>query len=490
MNLFRIDFINGKTDDPDYNQIKHSLIDTATDRQILSLTVSSDKLASVSNYSREPKRLLFECFPTTWINTCILAGNNEHERYISKYEVKIYRDTVLFFSGIIDTSQLSFDVASGILKLTCYDKIKLLSVYSDIEHYYGATGGYLPYYILGYFLQDIEAKIPIDIPYSNQCNLPNVHVENIPLSTAEYQDMQVLLPNGGGWVYVFHANSWTAPKWGYKIDNISNTVTFIFAYKKIIQATHTGPASIQYQGKYRGRIYRYYNNICPVIHEYDKRTDWKLALTDLDTEYADFIAFFNEYGILETDLNTLTTTAIQDGNSYGSSHTINVEVSSYFHGNVFPAHLHPGKAYTEYSDEKTPNLKTLQMMLLLYNATIYTDPSGIIIFRNKDNYNSAIIDIADADVISLTTKRGNQERADATVLEILTGDTKQLQTFVTQYLFDFYDAKWEIDTTIDSLTTYSLNLYSKIRIRNIIYAITEVERDYINDEYKIKAWLI
>ena len=103
-NLFKIDFVQGKTDAADYNQVKHSLEDTASDRVIISLSVSADKLQSVSNYSREPKRLVFECFPDTWIEDNILSGNNEHERYISHFEVKVYRDTVLFFTGIIDTS--------------------------------------------------------------------------------------------------------------------------------------------------------------------------------------------------------------------------------------------------------------------------------------------------------------------------------------------------------------------------------------------------
>ena len=117
-NLFKIDFIQGKTDASDYNQVKHSLEDTATNRAIISLSVSADKLQSVSNYSREPKRLVFECFPTTWIEENILSGNNEHERYLSHFEVRVYRDNSLFFIGIIDTSQLSFDVSSGILKIT------------------------------------------------------------------------------------------------------------------------------------------------------------------------------------------------------------------------------------------------------------------------------------------------------------------------------------------------------------------------------------
>jgi hypothetical protein len=62
-NLFKIEFVQGKTDASDYGQVKHSLVDTLTNRVIISLTVSGDKLQSVSNYSREPKRLEFEVFP-------------------------------------------------------------------------------------------------------------------------------------------------------------------------------------------------------------------------------------------------------------------------------------------------------------------------------------------------------------------------------------------------------------------------------------------
>ncbi|MDP3113508.1 MAG: hypothetical protein Q8M98_01905, partial [Candidatus Cloacimonadaceae bacterium] len=213
-NLFKIDFIQGKTDASDYNQIKHSLVDTATSRVIISLTVSADKLQAVSNYSREPKRLTFEFFPTTWITANILSGSNEHERYISHFEVKVYRDNLLFFTGIIDTSQLSFDISSGILKFTCYDKIKLLSVYSDLTHYYSLTAGYQPIWILGYFLQDIEQKIPISIPYSNQFTLPTLNIPMGSALTIVHVDFDDLLrfPNPpGGWTYTYHSSGWPGP---------------------------------------------------------------------------------------------------------------------------------------------------------------------------------------------------------------------------------------------------------------------------------------
>lgn len=139
-------------------------------------------------------------------------------------------------------------------------------------------------------------------------------------------------------------------------------------------------------------------------------------------------------------------------------------------------------------DDKTENFKALQAMLMLYNATIYADPSGNIVFRNKNAYNSAVIDIADADVISLTTRRGNQERPDMSVLETLCGDTTKLKSLLQPTLVDFYDGKWEIEATIDSLTIYNVGLFSKIRIRGVTYAVTEVTRDFQNDETKLKAW--
>jgi hypothetical protein len=87
-------------------------------------------------------------------------------------------------------------------------------------------------------------------------------------------------------------------------------------------------------------------------------------------------------------------------------------------------------------------------------------------------------------------KRGNQEKPEITTLEVLTGDTKQLQGYVRDYLIDFHNAKWSCKATIDQLNKYNLSLQAKIRIKDQIYAITELERNYQEDEYKVKAWLL
>ena len=493
-NLFKIDFVMGKTDAPDYNQVKHSLEDSSSNRAIISLSVSADKLQSVSNYSREPKRLVFECFPTTWIQENILSGDNEHERYISHFEVKVYLDEALFFTGIIDTSQLSFDVASGILKISCYDKIKLLSLFSDLTHYYSLSAGYLPQWILAYFIQDIGQKIPVNIPYSSQFSLPTLNIGSGNALTIVHIGFDDLLafPNPThGWTYSYDGSGWPGPQWGYLIDTIANRMSFVFAYKKVIKATYPSPTTTRYQGRYRGRVYKFFNNICPVVVEYDEKTDWVENLASLENATNEFIGFFIGNGISESTLyNGLVSAGSIDGRSYGSSQYVNHWIEAHFHGNLFPAKLHPGKAYVNYTDEQTDNIKVLQAMLMLYNATIFSNPQGQIVFKNKDAYSSTVIDIDADDVVDFTTKRGNPEKPQISSLDILTGDTAQLQNLIKDYLIDFHDSKWSCEATIDSLSKYNLSLQSRIRIQNQVYAITELERNYIEDEYRVKAWLL
>lgn len=491
--LFKVDFVQGKTNASDYNQVKHTLVDTVSNRVIISLSVSADKLQSVSNFSREPKRLVFECFPTTWIQDNILSGNNEHERYISHFEVKIYRDTVLFFTGIIDTSQLSFDVSTGILKVTCYDKIKLLSIFSDLTHYYSLTAGYLPIWILGYALQDIQRTIPINIPYSNQFVTPIFNITSgrmLTLAQVDYDDL-IAFPNPtGGWTYSFHGNGWPGPRYGYRVDTASNTVTFIFAHKVIIQAVYPSPAATRYQARFRGRIYRFYNSICPVIQDYDEKTDWVDSVTSLDNASNEFIGFFISNGVSEDNLSHLTRTGVIDGRSYGSGHWVGRWAQATFNGNLYPTRLQPGTAYETRKDDQTNNLKVIKAMLMLYNATIFTNATGRIVLKNKDAYSTTIIDIEDKDVVSFIIKRGNPENPQIEVIDVFAGDTTQLQGIIKNRLIDFYDSKWSIEAVIDQLSKYNLSLQSRIRIQNKVYAITELDRDFIKDEYKVKAWLL
>lgn len=485
MNLFRIDFIQGKTTAPNIGQVEHSLIDGSTNRAIISLSISPDKLQGISNYSREPKRLVFECFLNDWLRDHILSGDHEHERYISHYEVKAYRDEVLFFTGIIDTSQLSYDVSTEILKLTCYDKIKLLSIYSDLTHYYSLQQGYQPYQILLEFLRDIKRAIPINISASYTTALPVLN-NSLNIATVDYADL--LAAPGLTPTQTWHIDptSWSLPKYGYRFGS---TLYFLFAHK-VIGKVDYGGVTAYYQARIRGRIYRFFNGICPVVDEYDHRSGWVPAseLDDIDNT-EELMKFFRDHGVPESWLDSLVTGGQHNARDYSSALAENKAIAT-FSGNVYPSHLQPGTTYENWQYAQTENLKTLQAMMLLYNYTLYSSPSGSILLKPKDGYSDTIIDIAANDVVSLVTKRGNQEQPKIDELDILAGDTTQLKDIVRGQLTDFYGSRWSVDATIDQIAKYNLALQDKIRIQDTVYAITELDRDYINDEYKVKAWRI
>lgn len=489
MPLFEIRFVMGKTDAADYGQVKHTLQDLAGKRVIISLSVSGDKLQSVSNYMREPKRLEFECIPTAWIRENILSGENEHERYISHYEVQAYRNGTLFFSGIIDTSQLSYDVASGVAKFLCFDKIKLLSVFGDLTHYYSLTAGYLPQWILSYFLQDIGQTIPIAASMVNDFTLPELEISyTTPLVLAEIEYLDMLsLPSGGGWTYILYSS--TGPNYGFRLDLPGNKVMFAFKYWNVVKAVYADPPTYRYKGKFRGRVLTIFNNICPVVKEYDQATGWQED-DDFTQEADELMKFFADNGISATQMGQLQTTAVNGEAYYGLSHWNGHWVQANFHGNVMPAKLQPGKSYETNKTEQTENLKALQALLMLYNATVVCDAQGRICLKNKDNYSASIVEIEDEDVISLVTKRGNQEKPAGQTLEALAGDTTKLQEQISQYLTDYFNGKWSIEATIDQIDKYAIALQSKIQIQDEVYAVNEVERDYLNDEYKVKAWLL
>lgn len=489
--LWRVDFIQGKTNASDYGQVVHSLVDTAVERVIMDLKLSGDRLQAVSNYSREPKRLEFECFIDGWIEVYLLSGDYEHERYISHYEVQAYRDDVVIFTGIIDCSLLSHD-PSGIIKVTCYDKLKLLQVYADLTHYYSLTSGYLPQWILGYFAQDISQAIPVAVPYVNAMTLPSQTITMVDAKTlvhVDYDDL-VAFPNPtGGWSYSFEAG-YTSLAFGYRYSALDGRLSFVFAVKRVVKATYPSPAATRYQGRLRGRVFRVLNGLCLVSSEYDVMTDWVDNLEAIDASVVEYESWFAAQGVPVSVFSGLTGSESRDGKGYGSSHAANLWVEANVWGNIFPSKLHPGKAYVTYQAEQTSNMQVLQAITMLYNATLVADVQGRIVMRSKETVSGATMVIADNDVVTVQTKRGNQEQPDMSVLDVLAGDTALLKQLVKDYLLEWHGWKWSIEAVIDGLDNYSILLQSRVQIQGVDYVVYQVETDFVNDEYKIGAWRI
>lgn len=501
MNLFKIDFIQGKTDAEDYGEVVHSLQDTASARVVHTLTLSSDRLSSVSNYAREPKRLEFEVFNDSWITEYLLSGNYEHERYVSHYLVKCYRDTVLIFTGIIDTSNLLFTPADDTVKFLCYDYLKLLSLFADLNKFYSLAGGYTPAQILGYLLQAIETRLSIDLPYSSALfAVPDYSItaadfsEMIQLTQDDLSVMNTIIANGDGWVYNWFGDSYAAPKQGFITSELANTVTYIIAHRKEIQGVYDnggGSYTYRYKARYFAKIVVFFSGICGYSNEYSNETDWQdsqiLPNSDSDLQYRQF---FTDNGLDEYVFDDLDEDAELNDTLYEYDYTDNLARSA-FSGAVFSPYVHPGKYYeTSQGDETANSLRVLQAILLMFRATLRTNAAGVILLQSLELSSPTPVTIAASDVVSISSQRLNSELPDTSVLDVLAGDTTVLQSLVKDYSTSFFAGRWQTTITVDRLSAYSIALNGIITINSASYYVVEVQNDFIADDYKIKAWLL
>jgi len=501
MNLFKIDFIQSLTTAEDYGQIVHTLQDTTADRVIYTLSLSSDRLSSVSNYSREPKRLEFEVFVDSWITEYLLSGNYEHERYVSHYLVKCYRDTVLIFTGIIDTSNLVYTPAEDTVKFLCYDYLKLISLFGDLDKFYSLSAGYTPAQILGYLLQAIETRISINIPSSTALfAVPDYSItaagfsEMIRLTEDDLSVMNTIIADGAGWAYYWFGDSYASPKQGFLSSELANRVTYVLAHRKEIQGVYNnggGVYTYRYKARYFARIVVFFSGICGFSKEYSNETEWQesqiLPDSDSDLEYR---KFFTDNGLDEYVFDDLDEDAELNDTLYAYDYTDNIARSA-FSGAVFNPSVHPGKYYeTSKGDETTNSLRVLQAILLMFRATLRTNAAGSILLQSLKLSSPAPITIALSDVVSLSSQRLNSELPDTSVLDVLAGDTTLLQSLVKDYSTLFYAGRWQASIVIDRRAEYAIALESIISINNVLYYVVEVQNDYIADDYKIKAWLL
>ncbi len=248
----------------------------------------------------------------------------------------------------------------------------------------------------------------MSIPYFNQFTLPTLYIpmaESLTIVHVDFDDMLAFPSPTGGWTYNLHSSSWPSPRSGYIIDTPGNKATFVFAFKKVIEATYPSPAATRYQGKFRGRVYRFYNGICPVAAEYDEKTGWADDLTSIDNAYNEFFSFFTDNGVSSTTLMSgLSSTGSLDDRSYGSSQYVNHWIEAHCYGNIFPSRIQPGKSYESYQAEQTDNIKALQAMLMLYNATIFSDPQGRIVLK-RETRRTGLMNGVDSDYLFFSRRQ-------------------------------------------------------------------------------------
>jgi len=474
--MYRVDFI----DNANYI-VMHSL--TLSDG-LDKIKTNADKIAGVSYFAKEPKRIEFECFKDAWIDDHILSGDYELDRYISQYFIRLYENNVLVFHGIIDTSFVSYNAKTEIVSFTCYDYLKLLSKCSEIKMIYALLQGYHPGYCFGYMVQGIELLLGINISHvwGSGWTPLNIQKTALEILSLEWRNIIYTFDNWNGELII---------ESGFLTSNFYTTEFRLLIYKD------------HHQGEYRqikiyGRRYKFYNHICfHQLTDYDinDKTDSNDE-DDIEELEAERLEICSSYytstswiGKASHDIDGRNYSFVINPEDLPVNGSQNVTETKYleFTGNAIPYNVYP-KGFYELGGEDTERLKVLKAVLMLHNLTIISEPYGTIKLVNKNEVSNDTTAINAADVVEFKIKRLNRSIPTISTLDCLLGNVTILKNIISEYYIDFFSQIWELTATIDSLSKYSLSLFDQIQINGILYRITEVQRNPKADEYKVKAW--
>ena len=469
--MYKIWFV----DKSNYGSVLHQI---TVGQGVDKIKLSADKISSLNYFAREPKRLEFTCLMDAWIEANLFAGEFEHQKYISFYEVILVDGTSKMFHGIIDTSLLIYNVKDDSVKFTCYDKLKLFTLFSELKKQYNATYGYPPWQVFGFAVNNIESEIALNVPVNwNNYTLKELVVSGKNIHTFNWKEV------------LEDFQEWGDVKFGLKtVDGRVWMQYRVYGWEHIVET-----------GKRRSHIvaktWIFYNNICAFESDsVDVTTEWYDNVPELDAEigricynYQDelsLVAWGGSYnGGAQSNSYQVDFDAVLDADFETASDTKTV----YFNGNAVPGNIHP-KGFYDGENESAEQLKVLKVSLLLHNLTIKSEADGELSLIDKDFYtgNEFVIDVSD--VVSFKRKRINRSQLKADVLDVLMGETIALKEVLEEYYNSFLSQKWEINVVIDDLNKNTLALSDNIVLKNKRYRITEIQKDILKEEYKIKAW--
>lgn len=474
--MYRIDFVNKDN----YGQVLHSV---SLEQGLEDIKISADQISGSDYFAKEPKRLEFTCYVDAWITEHILSGNYEHDRYISIFEVRAYEHNSLFFHGIIDTSFTVFDAKDETVSFTCYDKLRLFTKFAEHKMVYALVQGYNPGFCMGFMIQGIQNAIDINIPaqWSNTYSPINLQVENLSFLKIKWKEFITPIFTAGWLMHTCFA--------GFKTD--SYTVFF----QVLIMTENWGVIDLSNNLQFRRRkiiakTFQIFNNICPYELKnmsLDIVTDFFSNPNQLESEVNHIIRHYQSPLHSSLTLEDRTYNSSLDSNSW-DMFLAPENLELYLTGNAIAVNVYAKDFYL--NQEPTEKLKVLKAVLMLHNLTIISDVYGILYLINKNDTSNISHQIEDDDIIEFKKKRINRSIPDTSVFDILMGETKTLKEVVSSYYQSYFAQIWEIETVIDNLSKYNLQIFHKLQLRGISLRITQVQKDLKNDEFIVKGWQI
>ena len=473
---YRVDFI----DNTNFT-IQHSIsLADGLDK----IKTNADKIAGISYFAKEPRRIEFECFIDTWIENNIFSGEHEFDRYVSHFFVRLYENNIRVFHGIIDTSFVSYDAKTEVVRFTCYDYLKLLTKYSEIQMLYSLIQGYHPGYCFGYMMQGVEQLLGVTLSHVWSSGWSPLNIQKTALQILSF-DWRNIIASFDNW------NGELVIEAGFMTYNLYVPEFRLLIYKDHQQSGHR-------QIRVYGRRYRIYNHIC--IHQIsDSDINEKTSAyteDELDGLEAERLDICSDYytstswignDALNIDGRTYSFVINQEDLPANGSQNVTEIKNLEFTGNAVPYSIYP-KGFYEFGGEGTERLKVLKAVLMLHNLTLISNTNGTVRMVNKDDSSNNTVAVDASDVIEFKVKRVNRSIPDVSTLDTLLGDSSVLKSIISEYYFDYFSQIWELTVTIDNLSKYQLALFDKIQINGKLYRITEIQRDAKADEYKLKAW--
>ena len=471
--MYKIDFINID------GSIAHIL---TLESGLCDIKISAQKIASSDYFAMEPRKIEWTHFLDEWIKECVMSGEYEHEHFILKYRVQLYVSGVLNFTGVVDTSFISYDEETQVVSFVAYDYLKLLDVYGDSEKMVNLIS-YDSWQAFKELIEIINNKMFFEVVIDERGYTKTSIRKYITFAEIPIDDILEGLTITDKHIDYEHAND---PRQFYMGFNIKQPMRYIQRIRYI--AVNDSKENILL---HRFRTHYIFNNICVLecsTKKFDTESPWGTSTKGAFSMIYD--VFYNNVrpsyrpGGFTYDSNI---TKILPNELFNELKKIeNGNINLNYYGEIIPRHL-ALKGCLENTEGNVKLLEVLKLFLILHNLTIICDPNGVLKLLNKnDTTVREPITIDKNDVFSFAISRKNRETVNPDVFNCLMGNTDTLYKEISDFYKTFFDNMFEIQITLSN--NYNLELFDTIEIGEYQCQISSIRNDFEKETLEVTAW--
>jgi hypothetical protein len=453
---FRVEFI---TSQYGYNPIVYNF-----NTGLVGIEYSAQKVAMNNNYDQEPDRVEIEIMLDDWLKTNLVNASAVYNS-ISSLDVKVYRDDLLDFRGVVLLDGLGFKHPNKVLKFKAYSYSYLLSLEKDASYFpanrsldlimsgisqkvatrYNRTSNFMDKDIIYNVTEKTDYPIyEIDSFYETSCLERTSDIGFDSYTLAFHNDAIIIRFRRIDWVINQYDDSYSLNMMSF-VAEISNKVCIDMD----IQSSKIG--------------------------DYNSLDSARNAIESAKEDYPEHYESTSWIGRREYSFLEIYGTSYKIASN---NRTITIT------GRVFPTSL-----ILKTDDRKY--LTALKCFLVIHNFTIINrDNDGLLrIVRNhwgNDGHGDLTSDVTSCEEI----RNFKQIVPNFSCLDALYNSAGPLKELLTNYYTSIANNAIKYKLLIDNIAKNNLLLFDKITVKDEQLFITELKKDYKKDEYEIVAWRV